>query len=368
MGAQRREQSLMTQPQTAEVFPAGTVLDGAYRLTRLLGQGGMGAVYEATHTGAGKRVAVKIMHRGLMAYPELLARFRREAKVTMEIAHPHVVRVFGFGTAPGGEPYIVMEFLEGEDLQTHLERVGPLPLDSVVQVVNQVASALAEAHVAGVVHRDLKPDNVFLVRGPDGGLSVKVVDFGISKVLKASATKLTVARAVFGSPEFMSPEQAEGRQDLIDHRSDQWSLACLAWAATTGCLPFCGPDATATLNQVIAAVPTPPKAGGPHFPPAVEKVVRRALSKQNAERFPTIRAFARAFEAAASGRARSAEPAPERSAAAPAPPEVAPRRRLRWGAVLGAGLLLLSGAAWLLRAEQPIAGWLQSARNVLDGR
>ena len=113
--------------ETPDVLPAGTVLDGTYRLTRLLGQGGMGAVYEGHHTGAGKRVAVKIMHRELLAYPELAARFRREAKVTSELAHPHIVSVFGLGAAPAGQPYIVMEFLDGEDLQTRLERVELSP-------------------------------------------------------------------------------------------------------------------------------------------------------------------------------------------------------------------------------------------------
>src|SRR5450755_4681554 len=128
----------MTEPQSPDVLPVGTVLDGAYRLTQLVGQGAMGAVYEGHHTGAGKRVAVKVMHRGLTAYPELLARFRREAKVTGELAHPHVVNVFGCGTAPTGQPYLVMEFLEGEDLQTRLERVGPLSLETVVKIINQV--------------------------------------------------------------------------------------------------------------------------------------------------------------------------------------------------------------------------------------
>jgi serine/threonine protein kinase len=370
----------MTDPQRPNVLPAGTVLDGTYRLTRLLGLGGMGAVYEANHTGAGKRVAVKVMHRGLMAYPELLARFRREAKVTSELAHPHVVSVFGIGTAPAGEPYLVMEFLEGEDLQTRLERVGPLPMATVVQIVNQAASALTEAHAAGVVHRDLKPDNVFLVRVAGDAVFAKVVDFGLSKVLKMSATKLTVARAVFGTPEFMAPEQAEGRQDAIDHRSDQWSLACLAWFSLTACLPFSGADVSATINQVISAVPTPPGPGAPPLPPEVEKVLRKAMSKRRSDRFPTIRAFARAFEAAASGRVLEglpkrmtptpppailgAVPAPARP---PAPARTgAPAARL-WIA-LAVGLAMLSGAGWLFREQPPVSTLLHRARSALDRR
>ncbi|HEX3904828.1 MAG TPA: serine/threonine-protein kinase [Polyangia bacterium] len=368
--------------ESPDVLPAGTVLDGTYRLTRLLGQGGMGAVYEGHHTGAGKRVAVKIMHRELLAYPELAARFRREAKVTSELAHPHIVNVFGFGATPAGQPYIVMEFLDGEDLQTRLERVGALPPETVVPIVNQVASALAEAHAAGVVHRDLKPDNVFLVRAPDGAVFAKVVDFGLSKVLKTSATKLTVARAVFGTPEFMAPEQAEGRQDAIDHRSDQWSLACLAWFASTACLPFAGPDVNAVLNQVISAVPTPVGPGAPRIPAEVDKVLRRALSKDRAERFPTIRAFARAFEAATSGIDRDAEPprhtpapsramAPERPAADARRAEPQSRKRGRRGGTwlaLAVALAILGGAGWLLRDEPPIATWLRQARDLLHQR
>ncbi|HXJ22876.1 MAG TPA: serine/threonine-protein kinase [Polyangia bacterium] len=349
----------MNQPHTADVLPAGTVLDGNYRLTRLLGQGGMAAVYEAHHTGAGKRVAVKIMHRGLMVYPELRARFQREAKITSELTHPNVVSVFAFGAAPSGEPYLVMEFLEGEDLQTRLERVGALPLEVVVQIVNQVASGLTAAHAAGVVHRDLKPDNVFLVQTADGGAFAKVVDFGISKVLSTSATKLTVARAVFGTPEFMAPEQAEGRQEAIDHRSDQWSLACLAWFAMTACLPFSGEDAAATLTQVISAAPTPPRPGAPPIPREVEKVLRKAMSKQSADRFATIKAFARAFEAAASP---APAPLPQRSDA-PAP---AGRGR-RWLVVVAA-LALLGGAGWLFRGEPPVSTWLHRLQGLRLGR
>lgn len=377
----------MTEPQSPDVLPVGTVVDGTYRLTRLLGQGAMGTVYEGHHTGAGKRVAVKVMHRELLAYPELAARFRREAKVTSELDHPHVVRVFGFGATPAGQPYLVMEFLDGEDLQTHLERVGPLPLPTVVQIVNQVASALAATHAAGVVHRDLKTDNVFLVRAPDGAVFAKVVDFGLSKVLKTSATKLTVARAVFGTPEFMAPEQAEGRQDAIDHRSDQWSLACLAWFSFTACLPFTGPDVNAILNQVISADPTPVGPGAPRIPPEIDKVLRRALSKDRADRFPTIQAFARAFEAAASGVSPAAAPnrrapTPPRAVAVEAaqgsPAEAGetmedgrPQRRRgvgTWLAIAVLAVAILGGAGWLLRDQPPISTWLQRARTLVDRR
>jgi len=306
--------------------------------------------------------------------------------VTSELTHPNIVSVYGFGTTPAGQPYLVMELLDGEDLQTRLERVGPLPMETVVQIVNQVASALAEAHAAGVVHRDLKTDNVFLVHAPDDGVLAKVVDFGLSKVLKTSATKLTVARAVFGTPEFMAPEQAEGRQDAIDHRSDQWSLACLAWFAWTACLPFTGPDVNATLNQVISAVPIPPGPGAPRIPPEVDKVLRRALSRHRSQRFPTIRAFARAFEAAALPARDGAGPRrgtphtplrsvavggpqrPAREAAQVAPEKSRTHRRVRTWLALIAALAILGGAGWLLRGEPPISTWLQRGQDVVHRR
>ncbi|HVY40824.1 MAG TPA: serine/threonine-protein kinase [Polyangia bacterium] len=363
-------------PQSSEILPPGTMLGGTYRLARLLGEGGMGAVYEAYHASAGKRVAVKVMHRGLLAYPELSARFRREAKVTSELNHPNVVKVYDLGFGAAGEPYLVMEFLEGEDLQTRLERGGPLPLATVVQIVNQVAAALAEAHTASIVHRDLKPDNVFLVGGPDAAVFAKVVDFGISKVLKVSATKLTVARALIGTPEFMAPEQAEGRHDQIDHRTDQWSLACVAWVALTGCLPFSGPDANATLNQVISAVPIPPAPGAPRIPPEVEAVLRRAMSRRALDRFPTIRAFARYFEGAASQvqGVQGVQPAVAAGApdavAEPGRERPAPRRRpvLTLAIVVAVSLPIVAGAAWLLRDRPPISTYLQGARALIQRR
>lgn len=362
----------MTDASASEALPPGTILGGSYRVTRLLGEGGMGSVYEAYHAGAGKRVAVKVMHRGLLAYPELSARFRREAKVTSELNHPHVVKVFDLGFGPAGEPYLVMEFLEGEDLHTRIEREGPLPVGTVVQIVNQIASALAEAHAASVVHRDLKPDNIFLVRAPDAPVFAKVVDFGVSKVLKVSATKLTVAQAIIGTPEFMAPEQAEARHDQIDHRTDQWSLACVAWVALTGCLPFWGPDANATLNQVISAVPTAPRAGAPAIPPAVETVLRRALSKKSFDRFPTIRAFARYFEGAASQAQAPAKPAP--AAGMPVPAAAANRPanppRQAAGVVLAVAvtLAIVASGGWFLRDWPPIATYVRRAAALVQPR
>jgi serine/threonine-protein kinase len=287
----------------------GTVLEGAYRITRLIGEGGMGAVYEAVQLRLNKRVAVKLMARDLAANQEALARFHREAEITSHLGHPHLVTVFDFGQAESGEPYLVMEYLEGEDLDQRLRRVGRMPIETVVHVVKQVASALGAAHDQGVVHRDLKPGNVFLLQIPGEPDFAKVLDFGISK-MKAARTQLTNASAVMGTPNYMSPEQATGMVEDIDHHADQWALACIAWQMLLGRGPFVADEVAAILYQIINMDPHPLAPRVPGLPPAVETVLRRALNKRPAERFASIREFSCAFEAAASGRPADATPAP----------------------------------------------------------
>jgi len=287
----------------------GTVLEAAYRITRLIGEGGMGAVYEAVQLRLNKRVAVKLMARDLAANREALARFHREAEITSHLGHPHLVNVVDFGQAESGEPYLVMEYLEGEDLDHRLRRVGRLSIEAVVHVVRQVASALSAAHDQGIVHRDLKPGNVFLLQIPSEPDFVKVLDFGISKV-KAARTQLTNASAVMGTPNYMSPEQATGSVDDIDHRTDQWALACIAWEMLLGRGPFVADDVAAILYQIINLAPHPLAPRVPGLPPAVEQVLRRALSKRPADRFPSMQEFSRAFQTAAFGRPADTTPAP----------------------------------------------------------
>jgi serine/threonine-protein kinase len=301
----------------------GTVLEGAYRITRLIGEGGMGAVYEAMQLRLNKRVAVKLMARDLAANREALARFHREAEITSHLGHPHLVTVFDFGQAESGEPYLVMEYLEGEDLDHRLRRVGRLPIETVVHVVRQVASALNAAHDQGVVHRDLKPGNVFLVQVPGEPDFVKVLDFGISK-MKAARTQLTSASAVMGTPNYMSPEQATGMLDDIDHHADQWALACIAWEMLLGRCPFVADETAALLYQIINLDPHPLAPRVPGLPPAVETALRRALRKKPAERFSSMREFARELEAAAFGRPADVTPAPVTvsSIAPPASPTI----------------------------------------------
>jgi len=287
----------------------GAVLEGAYRITRLIGEGGMGAVYEAVQLRLNKRVAIKLMARDLASNREALARFRREAEITSHLGHPHLVSVVDFGQAESGEPYLVMEYLEGEDLDHRLRRVGRMSIEAVVHVVRQVASALNAAHDQGVVHRDLKPGNVFLVQIPGEPDFVKILDFGISK-MKAARTQLTSASAVMGTPNYMSPEQATGMLEEVDHRTDQWSLACIAWEMLLGRGPFVADEVAALLYQIINLDPHPLAQRVPGLPSAVETALRRALRKKPAERFSSMREFSRELEAAAFGRPADVTPAP----------------------------------------------------------
>ncbi len=276
----------------------GSVLGGSYQVTRLIAEGGMGAVYEAMHLRLGKPVAIKILAHQISSNQEALARFRREAEVTSRLGHPHLVQVIDFGTSQSGAPFLVMERLNGEDLDRRLRRVGKMPLRAAVELTKQTASALAAAHVEGVVHRDLKPANIFLVAVPGEDDFVKILDFGVSKI-KAARTKLTRASAVIGTPDYMSPEQATGLIDEIDHRTDQWALGCIAWEMLAGRAPFIADDVTALFYQIVHMDPHPIGKWVTDLPSGVEPVLRRALSKQSDNRFPSIKEFSRALEAAA---------------------------------------------------------------------
>jgi eukaryotic-like serine/threonine-protein kinase len=298
----------MSPAQESAADLVGTVLGGSYSIARLIGEGGMGAVYEAMHVRLGKPIAVKLMSRDLASNQEALARFRREAQVASHLGHPHLVNVIDFGTSEAGEPYLVMEYLDGEDLDHRLRRVGRLPLDAAVGIAKQVASALAAAHDEGIVHRDLKPANVYLVNVRGEADFVKVLDFGISKI-KAARTKLTKATAIIGTPEYMPPEQANGMIDEIDHRADQWSLGCMVWEMLSGRPPFVADDVSALFYQLLNLDPQPLSKRVPDLPPGVEAVLRRALAKRMEDRFSSMRDFARALEAAASGRQVDLTPA-----------------------------------------------------------
>lgn len=278
----------------------GLVLGGAYRLVGRIGEGGMGAVYEAHHLRMQKRVAVKLLHQSHAHHADALERFHREAMIASRLGHPHLVNVIDFGASTGDDPYLVMEFLEGEDLDRRLRRTGRVPLQTAIWIARQTASAVAAVHAKGVVHRDLKPANVFLVQVPGEPDFVKVLDFGVSKI-RAVQTRLTEASRAIGTPQYMSPEQASGARDEVDHRTDQWALACIVWEMLSGQAPFSADDTDAIFYQLMNLPPPPLAPRVPNLPSGVEPVLVRALSKTPAERYPSIRAFSRALEMAAVG-------------------------------------------------------------------
>jgi eukaryotic-like serine/threonine-protein kinase len=280
----------MAQPSTGEIA-VGTLIADTYEVTRLLGMGGMGAVWAAEHKRLpGKLVAVKVL-LGAALDPEALARFRREAEVASRIGHPNIIEVLDFHTLPSGTPYMILEYLAGESLAARLRR-GPMALAHGLEIVRQVGSALHAAHRAQVVHRDLKPDNIFLTPTDSGGEltdRVKVLDFGISKI-RGSNTVQTQESALLGTPQYMSPEQAFGRNKTIDGRTDVWALGAIVYEMIVGAPAFQGD----TLAQVILAVvnePAPSLHGRPGVPDNVARAVARALEKEPDKRWQDVASF-----------------------------------------------------------------------------
>jgi eukaryotic-like serine/threonine-protein kinase len=240
------------EPSTI-VYSAGNLVSGRYRLKALLGKGGMGAVWRAHDETLDVDVALKLIHRSLVG-EETADRLLQEARAAAKLGHSAIVRVFDFGRTKFGEPFIVMELLEGEDLGTLLERRGRLSAIRAVQTILPIVHALDAAHAKGIIHRDLKPENIFVAKEDGQRLQPKIVDFGIAK-LDHGDTRVTRTGALLGSPAYMSPEQARG--DDVDHRADIWSLCVVLYEIITGRIPFEGKNANATLYAIIANDPPP---------------------------------------------------------------------------------------------------------------
>ena len=276
------------------------MLGGTYRIVRRIGSGGMGEVYEATHARLAHRYAVKFLHPGMRDHPEALPRFMREAQVTSRLRHPGIVSVVDFNTLPDGVAYLVMEYLDGEPLGKVLARTGPLPLPRVVDITDQLSSALTAAHLEGVVHRDMHPQNVFVMPAMGGQAErVKILDFGISKIASISQ-KITGMAAVLGTPQYMSPEQAEGKIDELDTASDQFSLAAIVYEMLTGRPAFSGNTLASVAYQVVHAAAAPIRQFRPELPDELDQVLARALAKNQRARFPSVSEFALHFRWTAS--------------------------------------------------------------------
>jgi phosphate/phosphite/phosphonate ABC transporter binding protein len=284
--------------EATDVLPPTRLIGGKYRLGRLLGEGGMGAVYEAEHTGLGTIVAVKLLNESFVTDQNALSRFRREARAAAAIRHENVVSVFDTGTDDEGIPFIVMELLEGESLSALLRREHVLPPAIAATITLHILAALAAAHEKTIIHRDLKPGNVLLAGREDGSHVVKVLDFGISKYYSDPALPdVTATGAVIGTPRFMAPEQARGERD-IDTRVDLYATGVLLYRMVTGKLPFSGSTQREIIDNILAGNPPPPRTVRASVPEDLERVLLKSLAVNRDDRYQTAAEFADDLRAA----------------------------------------------------------------------
>ncbi len=305
IGSRDPEQSLEIPPPARLEMPdeegegegkdpyIGTTFDHRYKIEELLGEGGMGFVYRARHKVIGKKVAIKVLRADLARDKEITERFQQEARAASSIGNPHIIDISDFGDLPDGSTYFVMEFLDGRSLANLIDSKVQLTIDRICHIAAQIADGLAGAHAGGIVHRDLKPDNIFLVsRGSDKDF-VKILDFGIAKVTGDASAKLTKAGAVFGTPHYMSPEQAAGAP--IDHRTDIYSLGVILYEMLSGQLPFNADNFMGILTQHMYKAPVPIRALVPvpdrpavECPPTLEAVILKCMSKKPEQRYQSM--------------------------------------------------------------------------------
>ena len=319
----------------------GQVIDGRYKVEAVLGEGGMGTVYRVVHTSLGRQLALKALRRDLAEDPDLAARFVREAKAAGAIAHPNIVQISDFGSLSSGQPYFVMEFLTGVSLRQMLLSGEKLAPKRVLSMVDSVAEALAMAHDAGIIQRDVKPDNILIQRNPSGRDVVKVLDFGLARV--AGASRLTRKGIVFGTPHYMSPEQATG--EVLDQRSDIYSLGVVLYELITGKVPFEADTYMGVLTKHIYVQPVPPTrfAGGEELA-QFENVVMRCLRKDPKERYGSMAEVLEDLHAVGNR---------PRAGSLPAPSPSKPRSRGPLWLVLSAVALALAASALVLLPRPP---------------
>ena len=286
-------------------FIGRDVLNGQFQILQKIGSGGMGSVYKALQPAMNRMVAIKILHPKLASRKDLVSRFRREARAMSHLTHPNTVKVYLYGELEDGSLYIVMEYLEGKNLNQTVRSEGPMTIERGLPILIQACNALDEAHRAGIIHRDLKPENIFVTS--QGGMKdfAKVLDFGLAKVtereMRPGSIILTQEGMVFGTPEFMSPEQAQGKS--LTPGSDIYSLAVILYEVLTGKLPF---DAKNPMEFIQLHVTTKPKpinerVPGKTFPPLLWTVLSKALEKKSDDRYQSAAEFAHALQAVLAG-------------------------------------------------------------------
>ena len=269
----------------------GEVLGGKYRVVRLLGEGGMGAVYEAENTWTTRRVAIKLLRAQFAGDRSVVERFRVEAVAATKLSHPHIVDVLDMGQDDAtGALFLVQEFLEGRDLRAHLDAAGRLPVAEAVDLLVPIVAALVTAHEAGILHRDLKPENIFLVRTPGGDLTPKLIDFGLARIESDSPTRMTRTGSIMGTPYYMSPEQARGDKS-VDGRADVWAIATVLYELLAGRPPFDAPTYNLLIYRILSETPPRVEVAAPEVPRALGDVIRHALTPDLDARTPDMRAF-----------------------------------------------------------------------------
>lgn len=344
MHAQRPSMTSFDTP--AQIVQPGDILAEKYRVERVLGQGGMGVVVLAEHIELRERVAIKFLLDTPADNAELAERFLREARAAVSIKSEHVVRVIDVGRLPTGAPYMVMEYLEGEDLSQRLLG-GRVPIEDAVDYVIQSCEAMNVAHRSGIVHRDLKPANLFLTHRPDGSALIKVLDFGISKVKSTDAAQLSLThtQAMMGSPLYMSPEQMRSSKD-VSPAADIWSLGVILHELIAGDVPFTGSTFPEVLVQVMSEPPPRLRALRPEVSEGLEAVVLRCLAKDPADRYSSVAALGVALTPFASPRTLGLQARLRGSVSRPAPAPAAPAVQLIQSTqvVVGAPAITISEA------------------------
>ena len=273
----------------------GEILDGKYRIVRLVGEGGMGAVYEGENTRIKRKVAIKVLHANVAEKKDVVQRFEREAQAAGRIGSEHIVEVLDLGNLPSGERFMVMEFLEGEDLTARIKGRKRLTPTQSVPLLHQVLEGLAAAHDAGIIHRDLKPDNIFILKNKAGRADfVKILDFGVSKFSALDADmSMTKTGAVMGTPYYMSPEQAKGGK--IDQRSDLYAIGVVLYQAVTGRVPFNASSFNELLFKIALEQPEPIETIVPDCPPSFVAIVNKAMAREADQRYQSAREFQQAL-------------------------------------------------------------------------
>jgi len=290
----------------------GQVIDGKYKIVRLLGTGGMGAVYEGENVRIRRKVAIKMLHLSVSTQADVVLRFEREAQASALVGSEHICEVLDLGVLADGTRYMVMEYLDGETLSSRIKRNGRLMPQQSIPLLLQVLEALGHAHAAGIIHRDLKPDNVFILPQRSGIKDfIKILDFGVSKFAQTGGEEMNVTRAgaVVGTPYYMSPEQAKG-SSAIDNRTDVYAIGVLLYQATTGQVPYQAETFNELLFKIVLEIPPPPQTYVPDIDPEFAGIILRAMAREPELRFQSCADFAAALQSFHSARMSNLPPQP----------------------------------------------------------